>query len=144
MWVSTHVFAGLAIAVAIGGPWWLVLPVVIAAHVVMDLVPHWDYSSSRHPLAFGLCDFVASIAVWLFCWLVLGLPAWLAFMGPVSGFPDWDVLVATLRGKHARQFFPSHWDGFPHGTSGRAWGIGVQVFIMAASLAFVIAASTPH
>ena len=35
--------------------------------------------------------------------------------------------------------FPSHWDRFPHGRSGRAWGISVQVVIMAASVAVVLA-----
>ena len=47
MWVTTHVLAGLAIAAALGGPWWLVLVVVILAHVLMALVPHWDYTTTR-------------------------------------------------------------------------------------------------
>jgi len=140
MWVTTHVLAGLAIAAAIGGPWWLVLPIVVLAHVVMDLIPHWDYTISKHPVVYGWCDFAASLAAWLLAWFALGMPFWMAFMGPVSGAPDWDVLIAAIRGEHARKFFPSHWDRFPHGRSGRAWGIGVQVVIMAASVAVVLAA----
>jgi len=50
------------------------------------------------------------------------------------------VLIAKLRGEHARKLFPSHWDSFPHGRSERAWGIGVQAVIMAASVAVVLAA----
>jgi hypothetical protein len=37
-------------------------------------------------------------------------------------------------------WFPSHWKRFPHGSSGRSWGIGVQVVFMAASVAVVLAA----
>jgi len=81
MWVSTHVLAGLAIAAALGGPWWLVLIVVILAHVVMDLIPHWDYTISRHPAIYGWCDFSVSLAAWLLAWFALGMPFWMAFMG---------------------------------------------------------------
>jgi hypothetical protein len=139
MWVSTHVLAGLAIAAALGGPWWLVLILVILAHVLMDLIPHWDYTVSRHPLAFGVLDFVASLAAWLIAWLVLGMPFWMAFMGPISGAPDWDVLIAEIRRKPEIHYFPSHVTSFPHGKSGPLWGIGVQVAIMVASVAVVLA-----
>ena len=138
MWVSTHVLAGLAIAAALGGPWWLVFILVILAHVLMDLIPHWDYTVSRHPLAYGIVDFVASLAAWLIAWLVLGMPFWLALMGPISGAPDWDVLIAEIRRKPEIHYFPSHVKSFPHGKSGPLWGIGVQVAIMAASVAVVL------
>ncbi len=108
MWVITHVFAGLAIAAAVGGPWWLVLALVLLSHVVMDLVPHWDYSATRRPILYGFVDFGAGLVVWLVCWLVLGMPFWMALMGPVSGAPDWDVLIAELRGKPDVHYFPSH------------------------------------
>jgi uncharacterized membrane protein len=84
MWVTTHVLAGLAIAAALGGPWWLVLVAVIVAHVVMDLIPHWDYTKTTHPVLYGWCDFLAGLILWLVAWLVLGMPFWLAFMGPVA------------------------------------------------------------
>lgn len=139
MWVSTHVLAGLAIAAALGGPWWLVLIAVIVAHVVMDLIPHWDYTTSRHPVVYGVCDILAGGVAWLLAWLVLGMPFWLAAMGPLSGAPDLDVLVAEIRGRQDVHWFPSHWKSFPHGRSGHLWGIGVQVVIMAASVAVVLA-----
>lgn len=139
MWVTTHVLAGLAIAAALGGPWWLILVAVILAHVLMDLVPHWDYSNARHPVVYGWCDFIASFAAFWIAWLLLGYPWWIAFMGLVSGAPDWDVLIWIARGERGRKVFPSHWDSFPHGRSGRVWGIGVQVAIMAASVGVVLA-----
>ena len=139
MWVSTHVLAGLGIAAALGGPWWLVLVAVVLAHVLMDLVPHWDYTVSRHALACGIADFAASLAAFAAAWLLLGYPLWVACMGLASGAPDWDVLVWLARHKRGRKYFPSHWDRFPHGRSGPLWGIGVQVVIMAASVAVVVA-----
>lgn len=138
MWVITHVLAGLAVAALMGGPWWLVAAVVLAAHVLMDLVPHWDYTVSRHPVGYGVADFAASLAAWLLAWLVLGMPFWMAFMGPLSGAPDWDVLINSLRRGEPRKWFPSHWKRFPHGRSAPAFGIGVQALLMAASVAVVL------
>jgi hypothetical protein len=138
MWVTTHVLAGLAIAAVIGGPWWLLVVVVLVAHILMDLVPHWDYTISRRPVLYTWCDALASFAVFFLAWLGLGYPWWIAFMGLVSGGPDADVLVWLLRGQRGRKVFPSHWDRFPHGRSGRLWGIGIQVAVMAASAAVAI------
>ncbi len=142
MWVSTHVLAGLAIAAALfalGAPWWVILIVVVLAHILMDLVPHWDYTVSRHALPYGVLDVSASLVAFALAWLTLDWPFWLAFMGLVSGAPDWDILIAGLRGRHARRFFPSHWRSFPHGRSGRLWGIGIQAAIMAASVVVAVA-----
>jgi hypothetical protein len=139
MWVSTHVLAGLAIAAILGGPWWLVAGLVVLAHVVMDFIPHWDYSAVRYPAPYAAADFLASLTALLVCWLGLDMPFWMVFMGALSGAPDWDVLIATWRGEGARQWFPSHWRSFPHGRCGRPFGIGVQVAIMAVSPAAVAA-----
>ena len=70
MWVTTHVLAGLGIAAALGGPWWLILILVVLAHVLMDLIPHWDYTVSLHPVVFGWCDFLASFAAFWIAWLL--------------------------------------------------------------------------
>lgn len=140
MWVITHVMAGLGIAALLGEPWWLILAAVLVAHVLMDLVPHWDYTTSRRQVLWGVLDFSSSLAVFLACWLLLGWPFWLALMGLVSGAPDWDVVISLARGPHARKFFPSHWDSFPHGKSGPVWGVGVQVAVMAASVVLILAA----
>lgn len=139
MWVSTHVVAGLAIAAALGGPWWLILILVILAHVLMDLIPHWDYTASRHPLVYGWIDSLSTVVFFFLAWKALGYPWWIALMGLVSGAPDWDVLISMLRGDGAPQYFPSHWDRFPHGKSGPVWGIGVQVVIMVVSVGVVVA-----
>jgi hypothetical protein len=78
----------------------------------MDLVPHYDYTVSRHPVAYGVLDFSGSLAAFL------RLPGsrsagrfWLAFMGLLSGAPDWDVLIwrrcaATTRASGSRATGP--------------------------------------
>ena len=105
-------------------------PVVVVAHVAMDLVPHWDYSVSLAPLRpHRLRGRHRGLAA---PWLLFGLPAWMAVMGPVSGFPDWDVLVARLRGKRAASTSRAT-GGLSSRPPGRVWGIGVQAVIMAAS-----------
>ncbi len=138
MWVTTHVLAGLGIAAALGGPWWLILVLVLLAHVLMDLIPHWDYTISRRPVLYGWLDFIASLALFLTAWLLLGYPWWIALIGLVSGAPDLDVLVAMVRGTDARKYFPSHWERFPHGRSGPGWGVSIQVAFMAVSAGVVL------
>lgn len=138
MWVCTHVFAGLAIAALMGGPWWLVAVTVILAHILMDFIPHWDYSLRKGPNPLALADFLVSLGALLVSWFVLGMPFWMVFMGALSGAPDWDVLIATLRGEHARRWFPSHWRSFPHGRARAPFGIGVQAAIMAFSTLAVL------
>jgi hypothetical protein len=141
MWVTTHVLAGLGLAALLGGPWWLVLVVVVLAHVLMDLIPHWDYGFSPRQVTWGVVDFCASLAAFLLAWLAIGMPLWMALMGLLSGAPDWDVLISKLRGDTPK-LFPSHWQRFPHGRAGKPFGIGVQVVIMAASVV-AVAVSRP-
>ena len=67
------------------------------------------------------------------------MPWWLVVMGPLSGAPDFDVLVAAIRGGEARHWFPSHWDRFPHGKAGPLFGVAVQVAIVALCIAAILA-----
>jgi hypothetical protein len=140
MWVSTHILAGLAIAALLGGPWWLVAIAVVLAHVVMDLIPHWDYTHSRHYHVYGWADVLSGLAFALICWSWLGMPFWMVLMGLLSGAPDFDIIVSAMRGPLARRWFPSHWRQFPHGRAARPFGIGVQVLSMLASGVIVIMA----
>ncbi len=137
MWVSTHVLAGFAIAVLLGEPWWFAAIVVVLAHIVMDFIPHWDYSALKRPAPYAVLDFLVSLGTLLVCWFVLDMPFWMVFVGALSGAPDWDVLIATLRGEGARQWFPSHWRTFPHGRARPPFGIGIQAAIMVLSVTIV-------
>ena len=139
MWVSVHVYVGLAIAALLREPAWLVAVLAFGSHVPLDLIPHWDYTVSRRPLLWGWVDFLGGLATLIVCLLVLDMPFWMVCMGPLSGAPDFDVLVATIKGEQARQWFPSHWDSFPHGRCGPRAGITLQVAILVACAAVVIA-----
>lgn len=131
MWVVVHIYAGLAVAALLHEPLWLVATLAFISHVSLDAVPHWDYTVSKHPVVWGWIDFVAGCATLLVCLLPLGMPWYLVLMGPLSAAPDFDVLVAALRGDRARQWFPSHWDSFPHGKAGPVPGVAVQLAVVA-------------
>jgi hypothetical protein len=139
MWVVVHVFAGLAVAALVKEPVWLVAVLAFGSHVPLDVIPHWDYTVSRHPIAWGWADFLAGLATLLVCLFALGMPWWLVAMGPLSGAPDFDVLVAAIRGGEARHWFPSHWKSFPHGQAGPVSGIAVQAVIVALCVAAILA-----
>ena len=63
----------------------------------------------------------------------------IVLVGFVSALPDLDVLDAVLPGKARRRWFPSHWSRFPHGSAPPALGIPLQVLLMLASLAAIVA-----
>lgn len=140
MWVIVHLFVGLAFGASLEAPFWLVAVAVLASHVLLDLIPHWDYTRTRHNALFGWLDFLGALATLVICYLVWHTPLAVLAMGPISGAPDFDVLLHTLRGETGRKWFPSHWDRFPHGSCGRAPGIAVQVGVMAAATVVFFAA----
>jgi len=139
MWIIVHTCVGLAIAAVVDRPFWQVALLVIASHVVLDLVPHWDYTVSAHALRWGWLDCFGSLAV-LLAVLAAGYPWSVVLMGPISAAPDVDVLFFLLGDGRGRTWFPSHWDAFPHGRCGRTPGIVLQAAVVAASLGVVAAA----
>ncbi len=157
MWIIAHAFSGLA-----WGAWAPLglAPLLLTSlllHVLLDLVPHWDYTRHRWRHLWALSDLVLSIAsvVALALLFDLGLPAVLAAV--VSALPDLDVLdsLLTRAGHHGpagsaparrgtarrrparRRLFPSHWERFPHGQAGPGPGIAVQVVVVLGSLAAI-------
>jgi hypothetical protein len=138
VWVVTHTYVGLALGAVLyatlGLPYWLVIVLLLASHVLLDLVPHWDYVFAEKHVLWGCVDFFSALAACLSL-LALGVPFALVVLGPISGAPDFDVLAAAIRGGRGRHWFPSHWDAFPHGACGPAFGVGVQVVLMAMSAA---------
>ncbi len=139
MWVVVHVCAGLAIAAVVKQPLWLVAVVAVGSHVVLDVIPHWDYTVSRNPVPWGWVDILASCALVIVCLVAVHMPWWLVLMGPLAAAPDFDVLVATIRGDEARHWFPSHWRSFPHGKASPVRGLATQGAIVALCIAAVIA-----
>ena len=134
MWVVVHTYVGLAIASLLHLPLWQVALVVLASHVLLDLVPHWDYTGGRGRVLWGGIDLLAALAT-VIALPLLGMPLSIAAMGVVSAVPDVDVVAEAIWGRESRHFFPSHWKSFPHGRCGPALGIPLQLAIMAASAA---------
>jgi len=133
VWVVVHTYVGLAVAATLPLPYWQLVLIVVALHVVLDLVPHWDYTVADRVMLWGWIDFLAALAT---CLALLFLSGWslpLVLLGPISAAPDFDVLVRAVRDLRGRAWFPSHWERFPHGRCGPAAGIVLQVGVMAVS-----------
>lgn len=139
MWVIVHTYVGLAIASLVHAPLWQVALLVIASHVLLDLVPHWDYGTTGHWALWGWVDFGAACATLLV--LLATRTRWqILVMGPISGAPDFDVLFYVATNGRGRKWFPSHWRRFPHGHCGKKAGITIQVAILTVALAVTIIA----
>ncbi len=129
MWVVTHLYAGMALAQLPLALWALVL-VMLASHVVMDLIPHWDYTRTSHAMLWGALDFGAGLATVIVGYVAFGASLQVLLLGILAAAPDFDVLV---NGRHGRYWFPSHRPPFPHGACGPLPGIAVQAAVVAAS-----------
>jgi hypothetical protein len=137
LWVIVHTYVGLALAALLHLPFWQMVLVVLASHVLLDLVPHWDYTPGRGRLLWGSVDVLAALAT-VIVLLVWGMPLAVVVMGPISAAPDFDVMGSALWGRESRHFFPSHWRRFPHGRCGPALGITLQVAIVAGCAAVIL------
>jgi hypothetical protein len=142
VWVIVHVYVGLALAAVTPAPRWAIALIVVASHVLIDLVPHWDYTFSRNLVIWGSVDFLASLASLIVCFVWLGAPLWMLAMGILSGAPDFDVLISGLRPHGARKWFPSHWQRFPHGRCALLPGVSIQLALVAVSAVVFVAAQT--
>jgi len=139
MWVIVHAASGLALGTLLHAPLWVVVPAALALHVLLDLVPHWDYTSSSRRLLWAALDVGGAIVLVVAVWKGVGLPTRALVAAMVSALPDLDVIQAVLPLRRDRAFFPSHWRSFPHGACGPGWGIAVQAAVVVLSLAVVTA-----
>lgn len=133
MWVVVHLYSGLALGAAIPAPYWALVLIVIVAHVALDLVPHWDYTRTSHPVTYGALDFGASVLTLVVGYLVFHAPIPLLILGIISAAPDFDVVYNAARGRQGDYWFPSHRRGFPHGSCKPLPGILVQAVVVALS-----------
>jgi hypothetical protein len=137
MWVVVHAASGLALGTVVHAPLWIVVLASLVLHVVLDLVPHWDYTRSRRPLLWAGLDVGAAIALAVGVWRGAELPSRALVAAVVSALPDLDVIQAVLPVRRSRTLFPSHWRAFPHGACSRGPGIAVQAGVVALSLAAI-------
>jgi hypothetical protein len=138
MWVVVHLCSGLALGALLHLPLAILLPAALLLHVVLDLVPHWDYTQCRRRRTWALCDVGGAAVLTVLLWGLLALPWTIVLTGWVSALPDLDVANEVLPISSHRRLFPSHWRSFPHGRCRAAYGIPLQLGIVGASVAAVI------
>ncbi len=140
MWVSVHALSGLTLGAL--APLGVILTMVCALvlHLLLDLVPHWDYTGHRRRTLWAILDVCVSIAAVVALALVLDLSGKAVMAAIVSALPDLDVFDAVLPGSKHRRLFPSHWRGFPHGRAGPLAGILVQSVVALGAIAVLIEA----
>lgn len=139
MWVIVHATSGLALGTVVDAPLWVVVIAALVLHLLLDLVPHWDYTQSPRRLLWAALDVGAAVVLVLSVWQGADLPTRAMVAAVVSALPDLDVIQAVVPLRRARTLFPSHWRAFPHGACGPVAGIAVQAVVVAASLAIVAA-----
>lgn len=141
MWVSVHALSGLALGtLAPLGPA-LTVVCALGLHLLLDLVPHWDYTRDRRRFLWASLDVGVAVAAVVVPALLLDLPLRAVIAAVVSALPDLDVFDAVLPGPVRHRWFPSHWDRFPHGRARPALGVSVQALVALGSVGAVLAAS---
>jgi hypothetical protein len=138
MWAITHLLTGMALGSVLPGGLPAVIPAALAGHLLLDLVPHWDYTRQKHKYVWGAIDVGVTAVVTLVGWLYLHLPADVLWCGVVSVAPDLDLLNDLLPWPRRMRWFPSHRPGFPHGHAGPLPGVAVQAVLAAVSIAVVM------
>lgn len=138
MWVIVHLLTGMAIGAVVPGGLVLGVLAALLGHLVLDLVPHWDYTGTRSMLVWASLDVLAATVVTFAGYHYLGLSPKIVVCGIASAVPDLDVLNALLPYKQRTRWFPSHWSGFPHGKARPLPGIAIQVLLATVSIALVV------
>lgn len=137
MWVITHTLTGMAIGAVLGergAPAWAVVAAALLLHVLLDMVPHWDYVYTGRRAVWAAADVGAAVAAFLWA-ATLGDASWAVLLaGAVSALPDLDVLNALWPGERGVRLFPSHWSGFPHGSAAPIPGTIIQGVLAGVSL----------
>jgi len=132
MWVVVHLYTGLALGL-LPLPYWALALVVLASHLLLDLVPHWDYTHASHWVRWGACDFAAALTTVVTGYVAFGAPLRLLALGILAAAPDFDVVVRGLRHGRGEYWWPGHRSGFPHGEAGPLPGIASQAVVVAIS-----------
>ena len=134
MWVIVHALSGMALGRVLPPSLWILIPAVLVAHALLDLVPHWDYTHSRGKGLWGALDVAAATSALLLAALVFHLPGLILAAGIVSALPDLDVLDALFPFERRSRWFPSHWQRYPHGHARPLPGVALQAAVVALSL----------
>jgi len=137
MLVSPHVATGAALGALIGNPF-VVIPVALASHFVLDSIPHWQetlapYSPTRKTFIRIPIDLLVSAAVILLAMQLQPHHAWAICLGALfASGADMDVLV-VLYPKLKKGVLEKYWDwhcALQRETSS-LWGLVPQIAVVA-------------
>lgn len=127
MYAATHFFVGSMLGQAVGDSY-AACALGLASHMVLDAIPHSDYSKIVH----GVLDLaaVATIA----CISIRAGAGRSALAGGLAAIlPDLEVALVHLRmakdeaSCEHRLFFPSHSGYIRHGRLRPPWGVATQI-----------------
>lgn len=90
MTLTNHALTGVAIAIAVQKPA-LVLPLALASHFALDVIPHFAQRQQVNSKEFAVGDaIVATLLVVFLAVHVHSVPVWLVvFCGVLGTLPDW-------------------------------------------------------
>ena len=135
-----HALAGLAMGSLLQAPLWAVAACALLGHVLMDLVPHWDYVHAQHRVRWALLDILAAGIALGVAGVHLGWTSTAFVCGLFSAVPDFELVDVLVPYGGRLRLFPSHWRRFPHGACSKAPGIAVQAAIAALSVVTIVLA----
>lgn len=148
MILTPHILAGAALATQISNPV-AIIPAALAAHYLLDAVPHWDYdirSSRKAAIVKVTADIaLASTLIFYMIWNLAPEKQINILIGGFFGvMPDGLLFLSWIIKKNylaAFTRFHDFWHGLiiPKGQQPAFWwGLGVQILIIALSLFFLL------
>ncbi len=140
MWAIVHAISGMAVGHVLGAYGFVAIVfAALALHVLLDLVPHWDYTRTRNAWTWVVLDVAVSAVVLVVARVGFDADWKVIVAGVVSMAPDLDVLDSLHRSPR-RVRFPSHWTRFPHGSCAPLPGVLIQMAVVVASAAILLLA----
>lgn len=139
MFVVAHAAAGSVIGSVVSTDkpkgWTRLILYAVLSHIVLDLVPHWDYTPR---LVWIALDLLASLFVITIVIFIAHTSKWPVIVGSLAATaPDLDVLFVHL-GILESKFFVSHLSWFPHGELAAPWGIIIQILFIMGCIGFIV------
>lgn len=137
MWIATHAVVGSTLGARLKKPVWVIIIIVTLSHVLLDLLPHWDYPISSQTLQNPIIDFIFAVIITsVIAYENQNKPACLlgalfAVLPDLGGIP-------LYYGQLSRYYFPSHDIGVLHNQSGPWWGVTVQIVVLLLSMSIAL------
>ncbi len=131
MCVFTHFAAGAVVGAFAPHP--VLVPVfALGSHMVLDMIPHFDFENMLIEIVFGLIALAGLLLGGVYSLsVILG--------GIIAAFPDLENLfVKTGKIEKNRRIFPSHSGILPHGRKAGFLNLSMQFLLSIMVLGFLI------